>query len=195
MARREKVVSTLTGGVSGLFKKNKIELVEGDGRADRRRHRARRRRGAHREDDRARDRLDAARRPGHRVRRPRDRDRGGVGVRRAAEAPRGRRRRRLGHRDRLRLRPPGRPRRTSSRSLDRVLPTEDEDISKVVGRGLTRQGIKVHTGDRDRERRERRRRGHLQRRRRAGRGRLARARAPAAAPTSPRSGSTPPASR
>ena len=30
-ARREKVVSTLTGGVSGLFKKNKIELIEGDG--------------------------------------------------------------------------------------------------------------------------------------------------------------------
>jgi dihydrolipoamide dehydrogenase len=29
--------------------------------------------------------------------------------------------------------------------LDRVLPTEDEDISKVVGRGLTRQGINVHT--------------------------------------------------
>ncbi len=32
MARREKVVSTLTGGVSGLFKKNSIELVEGEGR-------------------------------------------------------------------------------------------------------------------------------------------------------------------
>jgi dihydrolipoamide dehydrogenase len=29
-ARREKVVSTLTGGVSGLFKKNKIDLIEGD---------------------------------------------------------------------------------------------------------------------------------------------------------------------
>jgi dihydrolipoamide dehydrogenase len=29
--------------------------------------------------------------------------------------------------------------------LDRVLPTEDEDISKVVGRGLSRQGINVHT--------------------------------------------------
>jgi dihydrolipoamide dehydrogenase len=29
--RREKVVSTLTGGVSGLFKKNKIELIEGEG--------------------------------------------------------------------------------------------------------------------------------------------------------------------
>lgn len=29
-ARREKVVSTLTGGVSSLFKKNQIELIEGD---------------------------------------------------------------------------------------------------------------------------------------------------------------------
>ena len=31
MARREKVIKTLTGGVSGLFKKNKIELIEGFG--------------------------------------------------------------------------------------------------------------------------------------------------------------------
>ena len=31
-------------------------------------------------------------------------------------------------------------------ALDRVLPTEDEDISKVVDRGLKRQGITVHTG-------------------------------------------------
>jgi dihydrolipoamide dehydrogenase len=30
-ARRNKVVSTLTGGVSGLFKKNKIDLIEGEG--------------------------------------------------------------------------------------------------------------------------------------------------------------------
>ena len=30
-ARREKVVKTLTGGVSGLFKKNSIELIEGAG--------------------------------------------------------------------------------------------------------------------------------------------------------------------
>src|SRR5438309_5284593 len=30
MKRRDKVVSTLTGGVSGLFKKNGIELIEGD---------------------------------------------------------------------------------------------------------------------------------------------------------------------
>src|ERR1700730_2235640 len=29
-ARREKVVSTLTSGVAGLFKKNKIDYVEGD---------------------------------------------------------------------------------------------------------------------------------------------------------------------
>ncbi len=31
IARREKVVKTLTGGVSGLFKKNSIELIEGTG--------------------------------------------------------------------------------------------------------------------------------------------------------------------
>src|ERR671924_1292334 len=29
--RRQKVISTLTGGVSGLFKKNKIEYIEGEG--------------------------------------------------------------------------------------------------------------------------------------------------------------------
>src|ERR1700731_1775526 len=32
MQRRDKVVSTMTGGVAGLFKKNKIDLVEGEGR-------------------------------------------------------------------------------------------------------------------------------------------------------------------
>jgi dihydrolipoamide dehydrogenase len=31
-------------------------------------------------------------------------------------------------------------------ALDRVLPTEDADISKVVGRGLAKQNISVHTG-------------------------------------------------
>ena len=31
MARRDKVVSTLTGGVSGLFKKNSIDVIEGSG--------------------------------------------------------------------------------------------------------------------------------------------------------------------
>src|SRR4051794_39064892 len=30
MARREKVISTLVGGVGGLFKKNSIELIEGE---------------------------------------------------------------------------------------------------------------------------------------------------------------------
>src|SRR5215211_3911995 len=30
-ARREKVISTLVGGVGGLFKKNKIDLIEGFG--------------------------------------------------------------------------------------------------------------------------------------------------------------------
>src|ERR1700740_822388 len=31
MARRDKVVSTLTGGVSGLLKKNKVDVIEGAG--------------------------------------------------------------------------------------------------------------------------------------------------------------------
>ncbi len=31
MARREKVIKTLTGGVAGLFKKNGIELIQGEG--------------------------------------------------------------------------------------------------------------------------------------------------------------------
>jgi dihydrolipoamide dehydrogenase len=31
-------------------------------------------------------------------------------------------------------------------ALDRVLPTEDADISKVAERGLKRQGMKIHTG-------------------------------------------------
>ena len=31
-------------------------------------------------------------------------------------------------------------------ALDRVLPTEDADISKLAERGLKRQGIKIHTG-------------------------------------------------
>jgi dihydrolipoamide dehydrogenase len=31
-------------------------------------------------------------------------------------------------------------------ALDRVLPTEDVDISKIAGRGLGKQNIKVHTG-------------------------------------------------
>jgi len=31
-------------------------------------------------------------------------------------------------------------------ALDRVLPTEDADVSKVVDRGLKRQGITIHTG-------------------------------------------------
>ena len=34
--------------------------------------------------------------------------------------------------------------------LDRVLPTEDADISKVAGRSLRKQNIKVHTGARSR---------------------------------------------
>ncbi len=37
-------------------------------------------------------------------------------------------------------------------ALDRVLPTEDADISRLVERGLKRQGIAIHTSDRGRRR-------------------------------------------
>ena len=32
--------------------------------------------------------------------------------------------------------------------MDRLLPTEDADISRLVERGLKRQGVEVHTGTR-----------------------------------------------
>ena len=85
-ARREKVIKTLTGGVAGLFKKNKIDYIEGVGVARRRRQRARSATttatsaakaivlatGSVAQAD-----------PRHAVRRPRDRHRGGVGARRS----------------------------------------------------------------------------------------------------------------
>ena len=146
MARRGKVVSTLTGGVAGLFKKNKIELIAGEATLTDGRHRARRRGRAEREDDRARDRLgparaspesssagasSAPRRPGRSASCPRGSPCVGAGASGCEIASAYAR---LGSETHL------------FEVLDRVLPTEDEDISKIVGRGLSRQGIKVHTG-------------------------------------------------
>ena len=163
IARREKVVKTLTGGVAGLFKKNKIDVIEGHGARHRRRATSRsaatstaprsRRPRRH-----PRHRLGQEADPGHAVRRPRDRHRGGVGARPScprrwpSSAP-----------ARRAPRSP-RPTRASARevmlfeALDRVLPTEDADISKLAERGFKKQGIDVHTGDVRRERRDQRRR-------------------------------------
>jgi dihydrolipoamide dehydrogenase len=144
MARREKVVSTLTGGVSGLFKKNKIELITGEATltAD----------GTVRVGD---DELSAKAivlatgsvpravpgiEFGERV----------VGTEEAwafTQLP--------GSLAVLGAGPSGSEiasayARLGSEThlfevLDRVLPTEDEDISKIVARGLSRQGVAVHT--------------------------------------------------
>ena len=56
-------------------------------------------------------------------------------------------------------------------ALDRVLPTEDADISKLVERGLKKQGINVHTGTlvKDVKTDDDRRQLHLRRGSRAGR--------------------------
>jgi dihydrolipoamide dehydrogenase len=144
MARRDKVVSTLTGGVAGLFKKNKIELLAGAAVLTEA--------GTVRVGE---DELSAktiilatgsVRRSvpgiefGGRV----------IGTEEAwafAELP-----------GRLAVVGAGASgaevasayARLGSQTylfevLDRVLPTEDEDISKVVGRALGRQGVKVHT--------------------------------------------------
>jgi dihydrolipoamide dehydrogenase len=145
MARREKVVSTLTGGVSGLFKKNKIELIAGEATLTKE--------GTVRVGD---DELSAKAivlATGSVPRAVPGIDFGGrvVGTEEAwafSELPA-----RLAV---LGAGPSGSEiasayARLGSEThlfevLDRVLPTEDEDISKIVGRGLSRQGIAVHTG-------------------------------------------------
>ncbi len=145
MARREKVVATLTGGVSGLFKKNKIELIAGVATLTEA--------GTVRVGD---DELSAAAivlATGSAPRAVPGIEFGGrvVGTEEAwafTELP--------GRLAVLGAGPSGSEiasayARLGSETylfevLDRVLPTEDEDISKIVGRGLSRQGIKVHTG-------------------------------------------------
>ena len=191
MARREKVVSTLTGGVAGLFKKNRIELIEGEATLTAE--------GTVSVGD---DELIAAKTivlatgsvpradPRRRVRRARDRHRGGLGARRAAARARRRRRRRLGRGDRLRRT------RVSAREvllfevLDRVLPTEDADISKARRARPQAPGHRRSTRARSSRTSQT---GGVQRHLRFGepaRGRLARDRRRPRRPTSKGSGST-----
>jgi dihydrolipoamide dehydrogenase len=145
-SRRAKVVETLTSGVGGLFKKNKIDVIDGDGAltAD--------------GDVRVGDRTYSAETVilatgstprtipgvqfGKRI----------IGTEQAwalsqlparlavvgagasgAEIASGYAR--LGSEVRL------------MEALDRVLPTEDADVSRLVERGFKRQGVSVHTGD------------------------------------------------
>ena len=146
MERREKVVTTLTSGVGGLFKKNEIDVIEGDGAltAD--------------GDVRVGEQTYSAETVilatgstprtipgvefGKRI----------IGTEQAwalselparlavvgagasgAEIASGYAR--LGSEVRL------------MEALDRVLPTEDADVSRLVERGFKRQGVSVHTGD------------------------------------------------
>ena len=83
--RRRKVIKTLTGGVGGLMKKNKIDVIEGVGSLTAGRQRQASATSEYRGQDRdPRHRLGAQAGPRHGVRRPRDRHRGGVGARGAA---------------------------------------------------------------------------------------------------------------
>ena len=176
-ARREKVVTTLTSGVGGLFKKDGIDVIEGNGKLTA-------------DGDVLVDVFDAEPLtiaagsvilatgsvprpiPGVAVRRARDRHRGGVGA--AARCPRA-----------WPSSAPARPARRSPRRSrawaarcccwrrsSALLPTEDADISRLVERGLKRQGIaRAHEHAR-RGRQRRRDERELLLRRGVGRGRL-----------------------
>ncbi len=145
-ARRAKVVQTLTSGVGGLFKKNKIDVIEGDGAltAD----------GAVRVGDDAYSAETIVLATGSTPRSIPGVEFGGriIGTEQAwaleqlparlavvgagasgAEIASGYAR--LGSQVRL------------MEALDRVLPSEDADVSRLVERGFKRQGIAVHTGD------------------------------------------------
>ena len=144
-ARREKVISTLTGGVSGLFKKNGIDVIEGEGKLGGQ--------GIVLVGDQqiAANTIILAtgsiKKPipgtefGGRVigteeawaleELPKSMAVVGAGAS-GAEIASGYAR--LGTEVLL------------LEALDRVLPTEDADISKLAERGLKRQGIKLHTG-------------------------------------------------
>ncbi len=144
MKRRDKVVATLTGGVSGLFKKNGIELIEGDGSLAGE--------GKVRVDSQELSAKTIVLATGS-VRRPiPGAEFGGrvIGTEEAwalAELPK-----------RMAVIGGGASGAEIAsayarfgvevllfEALDRVLPTEDADISKLVERGLKRQGITVHT--------------------------------------------------
>ena len=144
VARRQKVVSTLTGGVAGLFKKNSIELVTGEATLT-----------ADGTVSVAGEELEAKTiilATGSRPRAIPGIEFGGrvIGTEEAwalSELPASlavvgagasgaeiaSAYVRLGAQTHL------------YEMLDRVLPTEDADISKIVGRGFSRQGIAVHT--------------------------------------------------
>ena len=144
--------TTLTGGRRrACSRKTASTLIEGDARA----HRRRRRAGPCGDGD---EQVIGAGSvilatgsvprgdPRRRARRPRDRHRGGVGA--ARSCPRASRSSAAGASGAEIA--SGFARLGSEvillEALDRVLPTEDADISRLVERGLKRQGIDVHTG-------------------------------------------------
>jgi dihydrolipoamide dehydrogenase len=146
LGRRQKVVKTLTGGVSGLFKKNAIELIEGEGALAGNGTGAVSVNGSQIEAKTIILATGSVKRPipgtefGGRVigteeawalpTLPKTLAVVGAGASGAEIASAYAR---LGSQV------------TLFEALDRVLPTEDQDISKVVDRGLKRQGITVHT--------------------------------------------------
>jgi dihydrolipoamide dehydrogenase len=145
-ARREKVVNTLTSGVGGLFKKDKIDVIEGDAKLEADGHVV--------VGDEVYEAATVILATGSTPRSIPGVEFGGriIGTEQAWALPELPQRlavvgagasgaeiasgyARLGSQVRL------------MEALDRVLPTEDVDISRRVERGFKRQGVEVHTGD------------------------------------------------
>ena len=146
MARRDKVVETLTSGVGGLFKKNKIDVIEGDGtltaegdvRVGEQAYSAETIILATGSSPRSipgvefSDRIIGTEQAWALPGLPARLAVVGAGAS-GAEIASGYAR--LGSEVQL------------IEAVDRLLPTEDADVSRLVARGFKRQGIAVHTGD------------------------------------------------
>ena len=104
-AHRDKVVKTLNGGVAGLMKKNKIDVIQGTASLAGKGRVAVDGNEVEAGQGRARHGLGVAADPRHELRGPRAGHRGDVDAERAAGAPRGDRRRSVGRRGRVRVRP------------------------------------------------------------------------------------------
>src|SRR5205823_4539771 len=144
-ARREKVVATLTSGVGGLFKKNGIELIEGDAAltVD----------GAVQVGDETLSAAAVILATGSVPRAIPSTSFGGrvIGTEEAWALPELPRRLAVAGAGASGAEIASAFARLGSEvllleALERVLPTEDADISRLVERGLKRQGVQVHTG-------------------------------------------------
>ena len=148
---RDKVIKTLTGGVAMLFKKNKIDVIEGHGARHRRRQRQGRRLVRRHEIEAGKVILAtgsvAQPDPRPRVRRPRSLDTAAQWLLdEQPEAPGRDRRRRVGHRGRLRVRPAGHRGDPARGAATRSCRSRTRRSPRPRAREIGKQNVKIVTG-------------------------------------------------